>query len=169
MAYSALAVANAFIERAKEGKLSGLTPMKLQKLLFFAQSWHLRDKGGNTPLFDDNFARWKYGPVIPSIYHELRTYGAKPVTSLLSNVDIDDCGELVLVTPTIPESDASAHRLIDQIVQKYGKLSGTQLSFLTHEEGTAWHIGLKDGVADGSAITWDQMANNIHPPARMRA
>ena len=38
MAYSALAVANAFIERAKEGKLSGLTPMKLQKLLFYTQS-----------------------------------------------------------------------------------------------------------------------------------
>lgn len=169
MAYSALAVANAFIEQGLRGKIPNLTPMKLQKLLFFAQSWHLRTKGENTPLFDDNFARWKYGPVIPSLYHELKTYGAKSITSPLSNVDVDDEGELMLVTPSIPASDASAHGLIDQIISKYGKLSGTQLSYLTHEKGTAWECGLVDGEADGSVITWNQMAQNIHPESRMRA
>lgn len=34
MAYSAAAVANAFIEKALKGELKNLTPMKLQKLLF---------------------------------------------------------------------------------------------------------------------------------------
>lgn len=46
MAYSALAVANAFIEQAKAGKIQGLTPMKLQKLLFYTQSWHLKQNNG---------------------------------------------------------------------------------------------------------------------------
>lgn len=168
MAYSALAVANAFIEQGLRGKIRNLTPMKLQKLLFFAQSWHLRKNGEHTPLFDDNFARWKYGPVIPSLYHELKTYGAKPITSTLSNVDIDDDCEVVLVTPSIPTSDADAHELIDAIIKKYGRLTGSQLSFLTHEEGTAWQLGLEDGEADGSVITWEQMAKHIHPPSRMR-
>ncbi|AYN14306.1 hypothetical protein CHR29_03785 [Pseudomonas monteilii] len=168
MAYSALAVANAFIEQGLRGNIKNLTPMKLQKLLFFAQSWHLRKNGAHAPLFDDNFARWKYGPVIPSLYHELKTYGSKPITSTLSNVDIDDDFEVVLVTPSIPASDADAHALIDAIIKKYGRLTGSQLSFLTHEEGTAWQLGLEDGEADGSVITWDQMANNIHPPSRMR-
>lgn len=62
MAYSAVAVANAFIEKALKGELKELTPMKLQKLLFYTQSWHLKLRGG-TPLFDDLFARWKFGPV----------------------------------------------------------------------------------------------------------
>ncbi|MEB0076823.1 DUF4065 domain-containing protein [Pseudomonas sp. CCI3.2] len=167
MAYSALAVANAFIEQGLRGKIPNLTPMKLQKLLFFAQSWHLRKKGESTPFFDDNFARWKYGPVIPSLYHELKTYGSRPVTSTLSNVDIDDC-EIVLVTPSIPSSDAAAHELVDQIISKYGRLSGTQLSYLTHEKGTAWELGLVNGEADGSVITWGQMAQHIHPESRMR-
>lgn len=168
MAYSALAVANAFIEQALRGKIPNLTPMKLQKLLFFAQSWHLRKKGKSSPLFDDNFARWKYGPVIPSLYHELKTYGADRISSTLSNVDIDDDFEVVLVTPSIPASDSDAYELIDEIIKKYGHLTGSQLSFLTHEDDTAWKIGLKDGEADGSVITWDQMAQHIHPPSRMR-
>lgn len=62
MAYSATAVANAFIEKATKGELSELTPMKLQKLLFYVQSWHLRLY--NEPLIDDFFAKWRYGPVI---------------------------------------------------------------------------------------------------------
>ncbi|MCT9821641.1 Panacea domain-containing protein [Pseudomonas veronii] len=169
MAYSALAVANAFIEQGLRGKIPNLTPMKLQKLLFFAQSWHLRNKGESTPLFDDNFARWKYGPVIPSLYHELKTYGAKSIASTLSNVELDEDGELMLVTPSIPASDADTHKLIDQIISKYGGLSGTQLSYLTHEPGTAWELGLVNGEADGSAITWEQMAQHIHPESRMRA
>lgn len=161
MAYSALAVANAFIERAKAGKLKGLTPMKLQKLLFYTQSWHLRDTNG-VPLMDDNFARWQYGPVIPSLYHELKSYGARPVTALLSNLKREDDG-YVMVTPSIPKTDAAAHKLIDQIVEVYGSLTGTQLSNLSHEEGTAWALR----GADGSAITWDDMANHIHPENRL--
>jgi len=169
MAYSALAVANAFIEEGLRGKIPNLTPMKLQKLLFYAQSWHLLLKGTNAPLFDDNFARWKYGPVIPSLYHELKTYGSRTITTPLSNVDIDDDGELVLVTPSVPSSDAVAHELIDHIIKKYGRLSGSQLSYLTHEKGTAWEKGLANGEADGSVITWDEMAKHIHPESRMRA
>ncbi len=168
MAYSALAVANAFIEQGLRGNIPRLTPMKLQKLLFFAQSWHLRKNGENAPLFDDNFARWKHGPVIPSIYHELKTYGAGTITQKLSNVEIGDDWEITLVTPSIPASDAEAHELIDAIIKKYGGLTGSQLSFLTHEEGTAWEMGLNNGEADGSVITWDQMARHIHPPSRMR-
>lgn len=74
MAYSAAAVANAFIEKANKGELSELTPMKLQKLLFYTQSWHLKLCNGR-PLFDDLFARWKFGPVIPPLYHMLKNTG----------------------------------------------------------------------------------------------
>ena len=61
MAYPTIAVANAFIEKAQQGFLPDLDPMKLQKLIFYAQSWHLRLY--NEPLVDDFFAKWPYGPV----------------------------------------------------------------------------------------------------------
>ena len=85
MAYSAIAVANAFIEMGLRGELSQLTPMKLQKLLFYTQSWHLFYNDGQ-PLFNDDFERWPYGPVIPSIYHELKTYRYKTITNKISRL-----------------------------------------------------------------------------------
>ena len=77
MAYSAMQVANEFIKKAPEYEVMDLTPMKLQKLMFFAQSWHIKELG--YPLFDDYFARWQYGPVIPSIYHEFKTFGSSHI------------------------------------------------------------------------------------------
>lgn len=110
---------------------------------------------------DDHFARWKYGPVIPSLYHELKSYGSRPITALLSNVERTD-GELTIVTPYIPASDTAAHRLIEQIIKAYGSLTGTQLSNLSHEPGTAWALA----DPDGSPIAWDEMAEHIHPENR---
>ncbi|STU74866.1 Uncharacterized phage-associated protein [Klebsiella pneumoniae] len=63
MAYPTLAVANAFIEKALANELSDLTPMKLQKLMFYAQSWHL--KIYDEPLIDDFFSKWQYGASYP--------------------------------------------------------------------------------------------------------
>lgn len=80
MAYSAMQVANAFIQKAIDGKIPALTPMKLQKLMFFAQSWYI--KNFKARLIDDNFMRWPYGPVIPSVYYEFQANGGNEITSL---------------------------------------------------------------------------------------
>lgn len=55
MAYSAYAIANAFVQLAQEGRIPQLTPMKLQKLMYFTQAWYLRERG--FPLLDDHFSR----------------------------------------------------------------------------------------------------------------
>ncbi|MBZ7623492.1 DUF4065 domain-containing protein [Klebsiella michiganensis] len=157
MAYSAQAVANAFIDRAQKGFIPDLTPMKVQKLLFYTQSWYLRFNQGN-PLFDDNFERWRFGPVIPSIYHELKPYGYHTVTRKISGV-IQTPQGLRIVTPEINCADEAAIQLIDQIANAYGKYSGSELSAMTHAPGSAWTLG----PDDGSIITLEQMKNNIHP------
>lgn len=159
MAYSANAVANAFIERAKQGKIPDLTPMKVQKLLFYTQSWFLKLYGGK-PLIDDSFARWRHGPVITSLYHELKNYGYQAVTSKLTRaVPSPDGHGLRLITPEVDPNDKMAIELIDRITEVYGKFSGTQLSAMTHAEGTAWSV--RGG--DGSIITFEEMADKIHP------
>ncbi len=143
MAYSATAVANAFIEKVSEGKLSELTPMKLQKLLFYTQSWHL--KLYNEPLFDDFFAKWRYGPVIPSLYHEIKEYGSRPITSLISTLVNTNPG-FAVVTPRISNDDVRAKTLIEKICSVYGPLKGTQLSHLTHQPDTAWSATPTEGM-----------------------
>ncbi len=154
MAYPTIAVANAFIEKAQQGFLPDLDPMKLQKLIFYAQSWHLRLY--NEPLVDDFFAKWPYGPVIPSLYHEVKRYGSKPITNLISNVSWKG-EDMVIVTPTIPHCDQKTTALIDKIIEVYGPLRGTQLSYLTHQEGTAW----SETEKEGAVIPNDMLAKHI--------
>lgn len=163
MAYSAIAVANAFIERAKQGRIPDLTPMKVQKLLFYTQSWFLHLYGGE-PLIDDSFARWKFGPVITSLYHDLKGYGYRPVTEKLSRAVLAPGGKGVnLVTPEVSPDDKVANDMIDKIVEVYGKYSGNQLSAMTHAKGTAWSLSPSGKEGDGSIIDLVTMANNIHP------
>lgn len=139
MAYSAVTVANAFIQTALEGHIPKLTPMKLQKLMFYAQSWHL--KLYESPLIDDFFSKWKYGPVIPSLYHEVKHYGDRDISALIKNIFFNEEikeEECVFAIPTLPHSDTRAYALIEKIIEVYGPLRGTQLSHLTHLPGTAW-------------------------------
>lgn len=159
MAYSANAIANAFIERAKQGKIPDLTPMKIQKLLFYAQSWFLKLYGG-TPLIDDSFARWRHGPVVTSLYHELKGYGYHPICDKLTRaIPSPEGNGIRLITPEVDPNDTAANQLIDRITEVYGNFSGTQLSAMTHVDGTAWSLR----GADGSIISYDEMANHIHP------
>ena len=162
MAYSAMAVANAFIRRALEGKLDKLTPMKLQKMMFYAQSWHLALK--KEPLIDDFFCRWQYGPVIPSLYHEFKEYGAQPISAYGGYV-VEDEGELLSKRPIVGSHDADTWELIDKMIEVYGAYSGAQLSALTHEPGTAWSAG----PADGGPIVNELLSTCILAPQGMAA
>lgn len=143
MAYSAMAVANAFIKRAKEGRVRDLSPMKLQKLMFYAQSWYLKHRN-SAPLMDDTFCRWQYGPVIPSLYHEFKGYGASPITDYGNHLSTDH-GGFRITTPVIPDGDTEAWWYVDEVIRVYGGLSGAQLSNMTHQAGTAWSVGNPDG------------------------
>lgn len=150
MAYSSFAIANAFVKRAQDGRLSNLSPMKLQKLMYFAQAWHLKVTG--MPLMDDNFARWQYGPVVPAIYHEFKAFGYRPINRMATTLAVDGDAFLMNV-PTVPESDTNTWGLIDAIIRKYGGMDGPILSELTHVQGSAWALK----PADGSAITADEI------------
>lgn len=155
MAYSAFAVANAFVKKATEGELSDLSPMKLQKLMYFAQAWHL--KVLEEPLLDDHFARWQHGPVIPSIYHEFKAFRWSPITRQATTLSVGTNGDFATNIPMIPAEDRNTWSLIEAIIKKYGHLSATELSNLTHKPGSAW---AKITVPDGSFIEHRDIAND---------
>lgn len=146
MAYSAMQVANAFIQKALDGKIPDLTPMKLQKLMFFAQSWYL--KKYRVRLINDEFVRWRFGPVIQSVYYEFSSVGGGLLTE--NKVFARDArGEIV--TPNIASNDDA---FLDAIVHAYGNYSGWQLSDMSHAAGGAWSM-----QPQGSIITNVEMFN----------
>lgn len=56
---------------------SFISNLKLQKLVYYAQAWHLALH--ELPLFDEDFEAWVHGPVIPALYHNYKHFGWKPI------------------------------------------------------------------------------------------
>ena len=73
---SAITVANKFIDLATAAG-DECSNMKLQKLVYFADGLHLAF--GQGPLVREPFEAWKYGPVVPDLYHKFKNYFAGPV------------------------------------------------------------------------------------------
>jgi uncharacterized phage-associated protein len=152
MSYATIAVANSFIRRGLEGKIPNLDPMKLQKLIFFAHSWHLAIH--DEPLIDDFFSKWPYGPVIPSLYHTIKSYGRNNITKYLK-IMVDNHG--TIAAPIVPDNDKDVNDLLDRISYVYGSHKSTDLSALTHLPGSAWD----NTPLDGAAITDETMKEAI--------
>ena len=125
---TALEIANYFIEKSL-GTGEELTPMKLNKLVYIAHGWYLGL--ADRPLIGEGAQAWKYGPVIPSIYHRFKSYGGAQINSL------EPASDMI----TIPEvRDGELKEFLQRIWDVYGHLSGLQLSSLTHQEGTPWSV-----------------------------
>lgn len=135
--YSANAVANYFLELANS-KGESLSPMKLQKLIYFAHGWHLALY--NEPLIKERVQAWKLGPVIPSVYHEFKRFGYSPITCTVRD-DADDG----LDWHFIPRDDKRTIALLNRIWDVYGKFTAIQLSNMTHGPGAPWRNTWESG------------------------
>jgi uncharacterized phage-associated protein len=135
--YSAQAIANEFIKRAKQDGRNDLSPMKLQKLIYFAHGWYLANV--HKALLLERVQAWKFGPVISSVYHDFKRYGNETITDYVSTLEYNNL-RFSHLTPFINETDADAKEVIDLVWAIYGKYSSVQLSNMTHEPGTPWSI-----------------------------
>jgi uncharacterized phage-associated protein len=135
MAYSAIAVANAFIDIANKHD-QGLSPMKLQKLVFIANGWLLAVE--NEPLVETNFEVWRHGPVEPNLYHALKKYGRDDVKTKISSWSVSKDGDFHTHTPIIPDKDSLTHELLKEVWDVYGDVDGITLSEITHLPDSPW-------------------------------
>lgn len=119
-------VANNFIKRGLSENIE-ITPLKLQKLVYFLYATYLRASGQR--LFTETFETWSKGPVAPSIYAEFGSYGDKPVKTLAR----DSQG----IAYTVRE-EGLFKKCFDTVWGKYKDETGEYLSNLTHQAGTAW-------------------------------
>jgi len=158
MPYSAIAVANYFLDLANSAGRK-ITPMKMQKLVYFAHGWCLAIY--HKPLIEEDIMAWQFGPVIKPLYSAFREYGKSAITDFATDIDIryDEDGNIDLstsrgITPNIPRN-SDIKKLLDAVWEAYGNLTAIQLSRLTHAENSPWSnvwVGEKDTVIDNDVI-----------------
>lgn len=119
MALTANAVADHLIALAHQRGDRTLNNMKLQKLLYYAQAWHLAEY--DRPLFGARFEAWSSGPVIPAIYWRFKPYGISPLP----------------LVDELPEIDPRTAAFLDQIATEYFPWTEWELHWETHGE-TPW-------------------------------
>ena len=108
--YKAMDIAKYFINELHP------EPLKLQKLLYFAQgfsyAFYVKE------LFNDDFEAWVHGPVIPSIYHEYKNYEYNPIDL---NYDLKEFSDDVI-------------DLLEYVKKNYAKYDAKYLEEITHKE-----------------------------------
>ena len=97
---------------------------------------------------DDEYAEaWPFGPVFPSLYHEFKLYGnasiTEPATALVHLPVPGKQGRIVIEKPEVISDDNDALDCLRNVWEKYGPLTGGQLSSITHEKGSPWDRTVK--------------------------
>jgi len=95
-----------------------LCPLRIQKLLYYVQGWSLALR--QRALFEEEIEAWPMGPVVPSVYRQLKGFGAQVVMPVQVGEPCD-----------IPAVDA---KLIETVWKEYGRYSANELIRMTHNE-----------------------------------
>ena len=128
---TALNVANNMLRRAFTEDIA-VSPMKLQKLLYFTYKHYLKSTNG-TPLFAERFEVWKYGPVLPTVYSEFKHFGSRKIKDYTYSRD----GRAWSADESTSIFISNA---LNFVWQKYKSFDGIALSILTHKEDSAWAV-----------------------------
>ena len=130
--YTAENVAKYFIYLASQAfvgdnkEREGITNLKLQKVLYFAQAYYLAKLG--RALFSDKIEAWEYGPVIPNVYHTFKSKGSDPIINENDKSSIADEDKETLT----------------KIWGTFGGYSASKLVDITHAH-TPWQEANKSG------------------------
>jgi uncharacterized phage-associated protein len=106
-----------------------MSAMKLQKLAYYAQAWHLVWE--DEPLFEEDFQAWSNGSVCPELY--ALHIGMYTINSISK-------GEPSVLKQSEIES-------VDAVLEAYGKRSAFELSNMSHAE-SPW-INARGECPDG--------------------
>lgn len=122
-------------------KRGTMTAIKLQKLVYYCQAWHLAWE--EVPLFSERIEAWANGPVIPTLYrvHRQRFEVSKWTEG--------DSGHLT----------TNQRESIDAVLKTYADFAPWQLTELTHREPpwTEARKGLAPGERGTNTISHETM------------
>lgn len=111
-------VANYFLRRAELDSSSGsvMTPLRSQKLVYYAQAWSLAILGEK--LFDEEFQAWVHGPANPELWQAYK------------DQECIDTSEAHVSNKFAREQ----LELLDEVWRVYGRFDAKYLEELTHNE-----------------------------------
>ena len=110
-----------------------ITNMKVQKLLYYVQGWHLGLY--KKPLFEETFQAWVHGPVQYEVYNEYKEYRWNPISH-----------EVIK-----PKLSKSLIEHINQVLETYGGETAYMLELMSHQE-TPW-VEARQGLPADSLCT----------------
>ncbi|MEN5085114.1 type II toxin-antitoxin system antitoxin SocA domain-containing protein [Sphingobacterium faecium] len=122
----------------------GVSPLKLQKLLYYSQVWFIKRNGDK--LFTDPIRAWVFGPVVTSIWNKFKVVRRNDIIAPFTH--FYPCPTL------LPET---IHQHLQDVWNSYGHLTGSELVDLTHSE-IPWkmsRIGLLDNEPSATEIILD--------------
>ena len=120
--YTAIRIANFFIESHLHDKGRPIDSLKLQKMVYITYGWYwaLLDK----KLFEDEIQAWDYGPVIPSVWYAFKQQG-------------DEIREIYGMSLKYSIFQTSKE-IFEAIYEAYINHDNAELALITHVPGTPW-------------------------------
>jgi uncharacterized phage-associated protein len=116
-----------------------ITNLALQKLLYFAHAIFLNET--KKPLVGGYFEAWQYGPVHPTAYKAFRSAKSDPIRFRARGQDV-----LTGEPKPIPQPDSPAvRRLIQLVLNSYGRLSPGRLVDISHAKNSPWDFIVDKG------------------------
>tara|TARA_Y100001949_G_scaffold174513_1_gene182121 strand:- start:954 stop:1388 length:435 start_codon:yes stop_codon:yes gene_type:complete len=124
-----------YLDNVHEG--DGISNLKLQKLVYYAQGFY--SAIFDQPLFQEEISAWTHGPVVPELYHQYKQNGSNRIPSA-DHFDIHSLTK-------------EEFELIEEVFEVFGQFSAWKLRNMTHEEPTWLEHEANASVIPKSAIT----------------
>lgn len=147
MRAAATVLCNNILLRAKRENID-VTPMKLQKILYYICVKYVKDTGG-LPI-SEHFEVWKYGPVVVSVYDEFKSFGARPIKDFAK----DARGKVQIIDETLSPNLSAT---IELIWNRLKHFTGIELSKRTHQKGSGWYSAYQN---NRDAISTEEMKSD---------
>lgn len=128
-----------------------LTQLKLMKLTYIAQGWHLGIYG--KPLIDENVHAWPHGPVFQDLYHATKKFGKFPVTEVPRSdreVNLEQNGRSKI--------QHGGLEIIAEVNATYRDKTAWQLREMTHKTDSPWD---QTRIIHGGVDTGPVIENNL--------
>jgi len=145
--YDVLDVCRYIINYSNE-KNSGISNLKLQKILYFIQAQFLVSE--NEVCFSDAIEAWDFGPVVPRAYREYKQFGAMNIPMIYSYFKTDPKNFWNVEEISFDENVIKQHdrNIISYVVNAFANYSATVLVELTHKQDP-W----KNAYSPGNNLT----------------
>ncbi len=111
----------------------GITHLKLQKLLYYAQGISLGMYG--RPLFNESIEAWQHGPVVKQVYGEYSKFGR-------DNIQIEMDKNTEEIVDEI-ENNKEVSEVLNLTYDNFAIYTAWQLRQMTHQDNTPWDITQK--------------------------